>query len=104
MRIDMRMPVDIRVELRIVNLSVGSHLLARLQGVQCSHRDGATHVPDHQLDGIQHLRMDIVRRMVFDQGVGQLFAVFGDRASKRHRNWRGELYPADERNLPAGKS
>lgn len=104
MRPDMRVPIDVRVELRVAGLPVRGRLPAGIQGVQRGHRDGTDHVPDHQLDGVQHVRVDVVRRMVSDQSVGQLFAVLGHRPAERHRNRRRELHQAHKRLLSAGKS
>lgn len=58
---DMHMPVDIRIELRVTGLSVGGHLPAGLQGVQRGHRNGTANVPDDQLDGVQQLRVGVLR-------------------------------------------
>lgn len=55
MRPDMRVPVDVRVELRVAGLPVGGHLLAGLPGVQRGNRNGTAHVPDDQLDRVQQL-------------------------------------------------
>lgn len=103
MRSDMRVPIDVRVKLRVAGLPVGGHLPTGIQGVQRGHRNGANHVSDRQLDSVQQLRVDVVRRMVSDQGVGQLFAVLGHRPAEWHRNWRGELHPAHQRLVSAGK-
>lgn len=61
MRSDMRMSINVRVELRVAGVPVGGHLLAGLQGIQRSHRNSAYHVPDDQLVGVQQLRMGVMR-------------------------------------------
>jgi len=99
----MRVPAYVRVELRVAGIPVRGHLRARLQGVQRGHRDGAAHVPDDQLDGVQQLRVGVVRRMVSDKTVGQLSAVPGHGPAQRHRNRGGELHTAHERFMSAGK-
>lgn len=98
----MRVPADVRAQLRVAGLPVGGHLPAGVQGVQRGHRDGADHVPHGQLDHVQHVRVGVLRRMVSDQGVGQLPAVHGHGPTERHRHRRGELHPADQRLLSAG--
>lgn len=103
MRSDMRLSADVRVELRVAGLPVGGHILAGLPGFQRRHRDGADHVPHHQLDDVQHLRVGVLRRMVSDQGVGQLSAVPGHRPAERYRDRSGELHQTDARRVPAGK-
>lgn len=103
MRSDMRVPAHVRAQFRVTGVPVGGHLRAGLQGVQRGHRDGAAHVPDDQLDGVQQLRVGVLRRVVSDETVGQLSAVPGHSTAKRHRNRRGELHPAHERLMSAGK-
>lgn len=103
MRSDMRVPVDVRVELRVVGLPVGGHLLAGLQGVQRGHRNDADHVPNDQLDRVQQLRMGVLRRMVSDEAVRKLPAVFGHRTTERHRHPGGKLHQTRGRLLSAGE-
>ncbi|CAI6365692.1 unnamed protein product [Macrosiphum euphorbiae] len=99
----MRVPAYVRVEFRVAGVPVRGHLRARLQGVQRGHRDGAANVPDNQLDGVQQLRVGVMRRMVSDETVGQLSAVPGHGPAKRHRNRGRELHTAHERFMSAGK-
>lgn len=86
MRTDMRVPTDVRVELRVTGVPIGGHLLAGIPSVQRSHREGAHNVPDHQLDGVQQLRMGVVWRMVSDQAIRQLSTVSGHCPAERHRD------------------
>jgi len=99
----MRVSAHVRVELRVAGVPVRGHLRARLQGVQRGHRDGAAHVPDDQLDGVQQLRVGVMRRMVSDETVGQLSAVPGHGPAERHRNRGRKLHTAHERFMSAGK-
>lgn len=103
MRPDMRMPVDIRVELCVTGLPVSGYLLARLQGVQCGNRNSTDHVSNNQLDRIQQLRMGFLWRMVPDEGIRKLPTVFGYGTTKRHRDRSGKLHQTNERLLSAGK-